>query len=164
MFAQKTVGAPTVLSWHWWHGAATDRGDFGDPLHTTAYALCVYEETSAAANLAMTIVVAPGGTCGNGPCWRETALGYLYKDPDKSADGIKQILLRSGAEGKAKILIRGAGPSIPLPPPATATRFMQEDAAVVVQLVDSENDVCWEARYPAPAAKNTATTFKDGMP
>jgi len=112
----------------------------------------------------MTIVVPPGGTCINGPCWRETGPGYVYKDPAKSSDGIKQILLRSGADGKAKIIIRGAGPDIPLPAPATATRFLQEDAGVIVQLVSNESDICWEARYPAPAAKNTATQFKDRIP
>lgn len=162
-FAQK-AGVSTSLAWRWWRGANTERADFGDPLHTTAYALCAYEETSATPTLAMTIVVPPGGTCVKGPCWRETGPGYAYKDPNKSNDGIKQILLRSGADGKAKIMIRGAGPDLPLPAPATATQFLDQDADVVVQLVNSESDICWEARYPAPAAKNTTTLFKDGIP
>jgi hypothetical protein len=59
---------------------------------------------------------------------------------------------------------RGAGPNIPLPPPATATQFLPEDAAVVVQLVNSDSEICWETRYSAPTAKNTATSFKDGIP
>jgi hypothetical protein len=162
-FAEKAVGAGS-FAWQWARGTRTDRFDFGNPLHTTAYALCMYEQTSATASLAMTIVIAPGRTCVKGPCWKETATGFVYKDSNESADGIKQIVLRSGEDRKAKILIRSAGSDLPLPPPATATQFLHEDAEVVVQLVNSESDICWEARYPAPAAKNSTTQFKDRIP
>lgn len=162
-FAEKAVGAGSLV-WQWARGAQTDRVDFGNPLHTTAYALCMYEQTSATANLAMTIVVTPGRTCVKGPCWKETATGFVYKDSSESADGIKQIVLRRGVDRKAKILIRGAGPDLPLPAPATATQFLHADADVLVQLVNSESDICWEARYPAPAAKNSTIQFKDRIP
>lgn len=162
-FAQKASGAAS-LSWDWRRGADTHRVDFGDPLHTTHYALCVYEEIGSASRLVTTMVVGPGETCGNRACWRETALGFLYKDAEELADGVKSIVLHSGTDGKAKILVRAAGPNVPLPSPTTETQFLDGNATVVVQLVRSDSDICWEARYAPPAAKNTAAAFKDGMP
>jgi len=36
-----------ALKWKWGSGAATARADFGDPLTTDSYALCIYDESGA---------------------------------------------------------------------------------------------------------------------
>ena len=153
-----------VLYWNWGHGARTDRVDFGDPLHTASYALCIYDSLSNTPQLVMTAVAPPGGTCVKSPCWKQTRLGFRYEDLNKSADGLLRIQLRGGADGKASITVRGRGTNLPLPTPVSTAQFLHDDSQVIVQLVKSDGGACWEARYPAPAVKNTTTTFKDRTP
>ena len=44
------------LKWKWTKGAATTQPDFGDPLGTTTYALCVYDHTGGVPTLATVLV------------------------------------------------------------------------------------------------------------
>jgi len=66
--------------------------------------------------------------------------------------------LQAGADGKAKIVVKGKGANLPMPAPVGTGLFAQ-DTAVTVQLVNSDG-MCWEADFSAPAKKNDLKVFK----
>lgn len=136
------------LIWKWIKGDMTDINDFGAPTGTTAYALCVYTGTSAAAIIDADI--APSATF-----WTMTATGFKYKDPGGMSDGITKVILKSGAQGKAKALVKGKGGNLPDPP---AGPFAEP---ITAQLVNSSNNVCYQGVYSGGAIiKNEDEQFK----
>jgi len=132
--------AKDKLTWKWRKGDATALLDFRDPTASSDYQLCVFAETAAAPTLLLGAAVPANATS-----WR--VLGdssYKYADLAGAADGMKSILLRAGAGGTAKILLKGQGasladPSLPLTLATTAVR---------VQLTNQSNGVCWESLFP----------------
>jgi hypothetical protein len=97
------------LVWKWTKGDATTSTDFGDPVKGgTEYTLCVYGQVAGTAGLALHARVPAGGTCDGLPCWSSNSRGLTYSDPAAAADGIKRITLKSGAAGRAKIIVKGA--------------------------------------------------------
>ncbi len=133
-------------------------GDFGHPVAgITNYVLCVYED-GLTPSLAMSAELPAGGTCGNRPCWKSLGSkgkGYSYKDRAATSDGLSKVLLRTGEEGRSKIIIKGGGPSLPVP----ALLFASYEG-LVVQLVNGDGR-CWESSYSAPAKKNDGGKFLD---
>ena len=133
------------LTWKWLKGAATTLAELGLPTDTTRYAFCLYSGTSAAS------VGLPAGAK-----WQTSGTtGYKFTDPSSSPDGAKKALLRSGAAGKAKVLVKGKGSNLPdSPAPALSL-------PVTAQLVNDANAVCFEAVYDQAAViTNDATQFK----
>lgn len=139
------------LQWKWSAGADTSKSEFGDPVTTNAYALCLYDGTGLLASL-----VAPaGGTCGTKPCWAEKPKGYQYKDKDASPNGITQLQLSEGADGKAKIQVKGKGLNLPELDLAMVT------SPLTVQLKPVGGSVCFGATYSAPFTKHDGAALKD---
>jgi hypothetical protein len=142
------------LQWKWVHGAATTLADLGDPTTEigTSYALCVYD---ASAMLVSQSRAPAGDLCGmqTRPCWRAKGNGFAYKDAAELPDGLKVITLKSAAAGSAKIVLKGAGAALALPPlPAVFP--------LTVQLVNSTG-VCWEASYgPSGVVRNDGIQLK----
>jgi hypothetical protein len=145
------------LIWKWIKGSATAKiPDFGTPLSTSDYLLCIYDGTPTLISHAL----APaGGTCNVASptdCWADKPTGFKYKDKDLTPEGLQQILLKEGLVEKAKIIVKGKGLNLIMPPiPVTQP--------ITVQLSNSDG-VCWEAVYSAPATKNQAGPpglFKD---
>jgi hypothetical protein len=134
------------LGWKWTKGQATTLADFGDPLHTDTYALCVYDESHAMPSTLIRATV-PSGTN-----WRAAGTsGFTYKDKLGVADGVTGISLRAGAAGQAKIKVAAKGSHLTLPPLPLAL-------PVAVQL--RGHGECWGADYLAAGIKkNTATEF-----
>ncbi|TMB46007.1 MAG: hypothetical protein E6J55_02815 [Deltaproteobacteria bacterium] len=135
------------LTWRWGHGAATSKTDFGNPLATTDYQLCVYDgngHTIARGGMP------PGGTCGGRPCWRETATRFTYGRGGSSSISLR---LRPGPDGKAEIVARGTGVALDLSP-------LPASQPVTVQLKNNEGK-CWEATFSAPAIANGPGKFAD---
>jgi hypothetical protein len=133
------------LLWKWIKGAATTKADFGNPLATSDYSLCMY---NGAGTLISAATAPAGGLCGIGTslraCWRETARGFRYKDKALTPSGIQKVILTSGLSGKAKILVKGKGSLLDLPTlPVTSL-------PVRVQLNNSDG-ICWEAVYSTPS-------------
>ncbi len=142
------------LTWKWTYGAATTKADFGSPLGTTTYQLCVYDAAGRTIGRAS---APPGGDCGGRPCWRETTTQFSYKSRDRQPNGRPRssvrLKLREGAAGKAKIQVQGRGVHLDLASlPATQP--------VTVQLKQSDG-TCWDAVYSAPAQRDDATQFRD---
>ena len=151
-------GARDTLIWKWIKGEATAIGDFGDPVSDPLdYALCVYGQAAGTTQLALQARVAGATTCAGQPCWTATARGFTYNDPGAAADGIRRIVLKSGAGGKAKILVKGGGDALDTP-----DLPLDQDPQVVVQLKHTGiGSPCWEARFSGPPTKNDAQQFKD---
>ncbi len=147
--ADKSPDSKDRLQWKWLKGTLTTVADFGMPLTSTDYALCVYD----AGTLVAKMKIPAGGTCAGKPCWKAKPTGFAYKDKDLTPDGIAQVILKAGATGKAKIQVKGSRDNLPIP----ATPF---NLPLRVQLKNA-NGICWEADYSAPALKNIAGLFKD---
>ena len=142
------------IVWKWRRGTATAMDDFGDPVVTDAYGLCIFDELSGTPSLLLASTVPAGGTCNSRPCWTAVGTGrFKYRNGKTDPDGITKILLNAGEDGRARIVVKGKGPllglpTLPLPLPAR------------VQL-QAENGQCWEATYStAGVKKNDAEQFK----
>jgi hypothetical protein len=149
--ATKNPSTKSQLQWKWASGSATDKADFGAPVGTDGYALCLYEDGA----LVTTLDVPAGGDCAGKPCWADKPKGFQYKDKDLTPNGIAQLQLSSGLDGKAKIQVKGKGANIP------AINVGNLDGTVTVQLKRAGSPICWGATYSPPAAKNDGITFKD---
>jgi hypothetical protein len=144
------------LTWKWRNGAPLNLGHFGQPAAgITHYALCVYQG-GAPSNPILSAAVPPGGSCGGRPCWKATGTkGFGYKDRAGSAGGITKIKLKAGEEGKSRIILKAAGPSLALP-----ALPLSPYTTLTVQLVNG-NEECFEAVYAAPAVHNDGRKFTE---
>jgi cysteine-rich repeat protein len=140
-----------LLVWKVSKGDSTPLSDFGDPLSTTSYRLCVYDATQS---LVAAMAAPAGGSCPIRACWKATSRGFTYVDKEGTPGGLTKITLREGAStGVAKLGVKGKGALLG-PPPLPAAQ------PVMVQLQNSAGK-CWEARYSAPAIVSTGEQFKD---
>jgi hypothetical protein len=132
----------------------TDPEDFGDPLTTSDYGICVYDSSAGAppTSLILGATAPAGGTCAGQACWRALgspagSRGYRYKDRERTPDGVDFLLVKPGDDGKAKIVMRGAGGSLGMPSPLNVA------LPATVQL-HSRNE-CWTATYDTPVRNET---------
>lgn len=135
------------LLWKWVKGDTTMLADFGSPSTTTQYTLCVFAGTSPA----VTVEVAPSASL-----WSPVGTkGLKYKDLNRTSNGVGKVLLKAGAAGKAKALLKGKGVNLPDPPVGPLA------LPVTAQLVNSTNSVCYEGVYDTPdIIKNETEKFK----
>jgi len=146
------------LVWKWAKGAATTHAEFGDPLATDAYRLCIYGGASA---LLLEATLPPGGTCAGKPCWKRLGStaqpkGYQYANKTGAVAGVTGLKLGPGPDGKAKITLTAKGSAL-VPPPTPVT------FPVRVQL--SAAGECWETTYAAAdAPKNVLGQLKAKAP
>ena len=136
------------LVWKWSKGMAT-KAEFGDPLATTSYSLCVYDGVP---KLIMSTSAPADGTCAGKPCWTTTRKGFKYSDPDLTPAGTKQLVLKEGTPDRAKLGLKGKGINLMLPARPIQT------LPVTVQLLNS-NGTCWTTTFSS-ARKNDAAQFK----
>jgi len=150
------------LLWKWVKGEQTDPGDFGNLMATDSLALCVYDESAEAPMLIFDAAIPANASCSSGsaekPCWRgagEQAGGYgqyKYRNRARTPDGIEQAVLKSGSDGKAKLIIKGKGENLDLP-------VLPLDLPVRVQL-QAGTGSCWEAtHYEAGSRGNSSQKF-----
>ena len=132
------------VTWKW--RGPSDRADFGDPLGTDAYTLCVYD----AHGVVLDATAPAGGLCRNDrPCWTAKPQGFLYKDRDRTPDGLATLKLAS-----SQIAVIGRGPEL-----GTGT-LAGLASPLTVQLHGP--DECWSATYSfPPALRYDARQFKD---
>jgi cysteine-rich repeat protein len=146
----KTPDTKDQGQWKYSRGAITLKGDFGSPLVSTDYQLCIY-----ANNAVVTRAFIPaGGTCAGKPCWKENAKGFQYKDKDATPEGVSQLKLKEGTvAGKSQIQVKLKGANIDMADLPLAL-------PVKVQIKNS-NGVCWETTHSAPVSKNDDVQYKD---
>ena len=110
----KSPDSKDKLKWKWLGGAATTTADFGNPATTTDYQLCIYDS----GGLVLKARAPHAGVCAARACWKAAgSTGFKYKDKDLTPDGIAQISLKAGVDGKAKIQVQGKGTFLDMPTP-----------------------------------------------
>jgi hypothetical protein len=141
-----------ITTWRWRSNANLPLSDFGDPVNTDSYSLCIY----AGGSLVEEMHAAAGGTCPGGqPCWKaRSGKGFRFKDHSGAQSGLSRIVLRAGPIHLADLVVRARGPNVPYPSLPLAE-------PVEAQLVRSAGAECWEADYQAPPLKNTTQVFLD---
>lgn len=132
------------IIWKWLKGDMTPKTAFGDP-DVFDSNLCIYVGT--AQNLVVDTSIAGSLACPT--CWSETTPGFKYKVP---GGGIEKILMKSGDPGKAKLIVKGKGGSLPSLPSVPVT------LPLLVQFTNSDGE-CWEANYSVET-KNENNVFK----
>lgn len=147
----KTPDTKDKVVFKWIKGQSTPTGDFADPQNSASYALCVYAGTSAA--LIADAVVPPSPTL-----WKPIStkgFKYLNKTATPPADGIQKIVLKGSVPlDKAKAIVIGKGGPLPTITPPLAL-------PILVQLINSDNGVCFEGEYASgDIKKNEAGKFK----
>lgn len=139
------------LSWKWSAGAATTKADYGDPVTTDAYDLCIYDNGA----LVSALPAPSGGICAGRPCWAEKTKSFDYKDKEYTPAGLERIQLKEGVAGKAAIQVKGRGSNLGLPPLGPLT------GPIAVQLRRRDGGICFGSTFSAPFAKDDGVTLKD---
>ena len=131
------------LTWKW-KAVPVGATDFGDPLDSTNYRLCLYDEVAGAPTLALE-AAAPAG-----PLWSANSKGLKFKGTGGPGQ-LKQLKVRAGS--KLKLKAKGKGIALPDLP-------VTQDSEVRLQ-VRNDLGTCWEGRYEAPASKSDDGRFVD---
>lgn len=123
---------------------ATSVVDFGDPLASDDYALCVYDESISTPRLVLAAAVPANDACADtgNDCWARARAGarvLRYKSARGVPDGVTRVVLKPGDDGVARITLqaRGAHVEVPELPLALPLR---------VQLQGGHGG-CWESRH-----------------
>jgi hypothetical protein len=136
--------AKDKLLWKWTKGAATSKPDFGNPLGTDHYALCIYN----AGTLVGSSIAEAGAE------WEDQSAGYKQKDKTASPFGALKVQLRAGDAGQAKIGYNGRGTGLVMPDVSSLT------GPIDIQLIHAADATCWGATFTAPFKQNDGVTLK----
>ncbi len=150
----KAPDTKDALIWRWTRGEATTPEDFDDPTTTANYGVCVYQGSDGSEFLQVEIPP-------DAETWKASRNGgYKYKDSDGTVDGLDRLVLKPGAEDKAKIQLRMRGANLPdlssIVFPSTESAF-----PLVIQLVNEETGACWQSVFEEDDIRaDTATLFR----
>lgn len=133
------------LLWKWIKGDAVDRTELADPQSSASYALCVFAGTANA--------LIADATLPPGPGWSAVgSKGYKFKG--LSPDGLSLAVLKGGAAGKSKAVVKGKGPALPDP-------VLPVTYPVTVQLRKGGSPLCLESIFTGvDEQENSAAQFK----
>ena len=146
----KNKNGKSRLVWKWSRGLAVDVAEFGAPPAFDDYTMCVHVQDGGGATL-LVEAVAPAG-----PAWDDRgAKGFRYKEKSGVPDGMTQVRLRPGAEGKAKLKAKAKGGHFDL------GGLGLDSAAVVTARLKGPGAACYGFELAAPFSKNDATRFSD---
>ena len=144
------------LKYKWRAGDTPISADFGDPLASDTYALCVY---TGASTLVAQADANAGGTCGDKPCWKTRNGTYKFKDRDRTPNGMGAMDLKSKdgiltgfsvSAAKSNLVVSDlSGVTMPL--------------TVQVQRGGSLPGQCWESNFTA-ATKQTSEKISAKLP
>ena len=144
------------LSWQWGKGEAFAQADVGAPDVATTYKLCVFDQTAGVSSVKAELDIAASATT-----WVSKApKGVQYKDKEGTSDGVTKAQIKTGADGKTQVKISAATANLTLPVPLDATKYFDQDASVIVQLVGSTG-TCWTSSFGvADTTTNVGDAFK----
>ncbi len=146
LLKDKATDKSDKLIWKLLKGEETTLGDFGNPVATTDYLLCVYDQTGAQDTIIMSLEIPSGAD------WQSKTTGFKYKDKSTTPDGVKVIVAKAGDAGKAKIIVKGKGVNLPM------TDLTALDLPLTVQL--SNGTQCWESSFQSNVLKSDPENFK----
>jgi len=152
LIKNKTDNSKDKLIWKFIKGAATTQADLQDPRSSADYALCIYAGTTDA--LVAAINVPPSNSK-----WSVLGTkGYKFLDPSLADNGAQKIIVKGGAAGKSKMLVKGRGANLPDPIDSSSLPLPVE-----AQLINYQTGVCFDTVF-SNALKNTTTLFKAKNP
>lgn len=138
------------FSWKLRKAASMTPGVLGDPTQDTGYELCVYVEVAGSCSL----ILHPDAAAGSG--WKRRHRGFAFKaKAGVHPDGIRKLRLRTGKNGRGRIVVKGKGPLLDL-----EALPMPEGASILVQLYNDE-DQCWSTEFGAAPLIDTDRRYKD---
>ncbi len=143
------IDARDKAVWKWASGQATAFGDFGDPMSTDDFELCLY--SGGGTSILLSSRMPAGGDCAGKPCWSVAGPGFKYKDKEGTPDGASKLKLKAGSEGRAKAVFLGKGSLLDL------GSLGGVELPIRAQLRNSSG-ACWEATY-STAKTNDAASF-----
>ena len=149
LLKQQSPADKSHLLWKWGKGTATTKAEFGDPLHSDGYTLCVYD---AGALVSTSRVI---GSCVKKPCWADKPTGFQFTNRSLQPSGVQSLKLLAGVDGKAGEKFKGRGASLALPDPGSLV------GPIDVQLHTTAGALCWGARFSAPFKKDAGGLLKD---
>lgn len=148
-------GDKDQLKWKWIKGDETLLADFLDPTSEgTDWSICVYDDSGNSQPL-LDAGFASGGICSGRDCWTaKSTKGFNYKRSNGLVEGVTQVKLTAGVDGKSKVQVKAKGGSLSIP-------SLPLTSSVIVQLLATNggDDECWQAEY-ATTTKNDGTQFK----
>ncbi|MGH7788781.1 MAG: hypothetical protein ACRERC_18060 [Candidatus Binatia bacterium] len=155
MIKNNAINSRDLVDFKWMKGADTELFEFGDPLTTTDYTLCVFDGDG---RLRLSADVPAGGQCGDVACWKAAGKGYQYADKLRLSDGIAKLRMSAGKDQKSTVQVRGQGRFLPVPGLPLAA-----GAGSRVQVINDETGVCFQAVFGAAKA-NTEKKFQAQIP
>jgi hypothetical protein len=152
LIRDKVPTSRSVLTWRWSKGPTTPIADFGDPVGSDDYALCLYDNGTLLASAAAD----HGGTCSGKPCWKEHSTYTTYDNRHASTTGTRSVKLTQGlVDGEASIVFKGKGVKLALPDLGSLS------GPVVAQLQRSGGGPCFGATFSAPFTQSDGAVFRD---
>jgi cysteine-rich repeat protein len=138
------------LAWTWGKGDAVALPALGDPLASDEYRMCLYADDGVAARVLLS-ARAPAGAS-----WKATAGAWKYASRSLAPEGLKQVLLKTGDAGRAKVRVKGQGPLL-----GTLSLGFGGSGTVSAALRNSSSGTCFAAVYSAPYRTDTSARFDD---
>jgi len=146
--------AKDSIQWKWSKGAATPHEDFLDPIYSTDYTLCAYDEADT---LVLQADAPAGGICAGRTCWTGAYnRGFKYKHRNGNPSGTTNLTLKPGLAGRSKITMKGKGIDL-----SQLTMPRSPASTLRLQLRNDTNDTCFESTFSPPFGKNTTVRFSD---
>ena len=153
-----TTGAKNQMKWKWSSGPQVHYGEIGNPDSTSTNTICVYDSTGSVPSLASSLTLPPS------LLWTtKFPKSWGYSDRDALVDGISGMKVQAGVDGRAKMSMKAAGASLPMPNPASPSLFFNQQPNVVVQLRNEETSACWQSTFTI-FTTNDGVSFKAKAP
>ena len=131
-----------ALGWTWTKGQATTLTELGDPTTTTDYGFCLYG--TVLGPLYVSANAPAGGLCRGRPCWSAAgAKGFVYRDGDRTPDGLLKTKILAGVAGAAKAVVKGKDVALDFP---LFSGLSSMGPPLRAQL-RGRNGMCLEAQY-----------------
>jgi cysteine-rich repeat protein len=136
------------LQWNWGKGPEALLPAFGDPVGGDDVRLCIFVDDGVSSRVFVS-ALAPGGAG-----WStKGSAGLRY---DGGSDGLRQVQLRAGEAGRAKIKVKGQGATLGL-----SGLGFGATATVSAELRNDSTGACFAATYTDPFRKDEAGRFQD---
>lgn len=144
-------GSKDKVTWKWGKGPEVLLSALGNPDGTDEVAFCIFVNEGSGDTVLL------GAEAPAGARWELKGSGtYRYKDSSLTPDGIKQVQMKSGTAGKAKVKVQGKGSNLG----GLSGLPLAGNADVTVELHNLDNGTCWGATYAAPFRRNDSDNFQ----
>jgi len=157
-FKNKEKDAGDKVLWKLFRGGGVSEEELGDPQGTSDHALCLWDVSDEEPRLLFRATAPAGGTCNGADCWQHAGPITLYKDVERTPDGIKGLVVRAGEPGRSQVALKGKGETLGARPNGTPVLPLELPALAQFQI---RGGACWQTRYTQDGVKrNDDAKFK----